>query len=630
LEFVEEEVRPFYPGGWTPLASIRVYHYLRARDGAFDIVHFPENSGIGYFSTLAKFEGLILRDASIVVGLHGAEVEWAAMLGKRYPSEQYAVNQGFFERRSAELADVVISPSEYMLEYVRLRGWKLPPSTYVIPNIVSTSELHPTSLDPDPPATNSSLITEIVFFGRLEERKGVRLFVEALELLFAVDSPYPIGDVNKITFLGRDTINDASRTDTSKLVESAVDALLAHSKVAFEYQFLKEYERDDAISYLQHPNRLAVLPSLSDNSPSTVLECIVYSIRFLATNVGGVPELVHEGDRGRVLFPPLPRDFAAKLSETIVDDSTVSKPIRRAAATSTAQDDWVGLHGWIASLPAPPLPPSLAPLVSIVVTHYERPRLIPHLLDSLLAQTYTNYEVILVDDGSTSQAAVFALLQLQQKYFAPSPDWRLLRINNSYLGEARNRGAALGRGSYFLFLDDDDVLKPHALQTLVDVVSRTGASALSTWLDEFAGDMDPRTAVHPLPHRRSYWFLGQSVTSGMVSNTFGSGNIFVSRNAFEGIGGFTTYREVGGEDWEFYMRLALAGHSQYVVPEELIHVRSDPAGSSMVGPVLLAFRSIVLTTNDRNSRWILGTPRSTPSSPSSATVACKNSTSRTA
>lgn len=582
---------------------MRVWNYLRAHDGEYDIIHFPDNTGIGFFSALGRFEGLALQASQLVVGLHGADVEWAAMLNKRYPTDKYAVELAVFERRTAELADAVVAPSEYMLEYVRSRGWELPSTALVIPNVValpSAAELAEGAAGVVEP------ITELVFFGRLEERKGTRLLVATLEALYS-DPSFPRDGLKTITFLGRDQPDIRTRTDVSVLVGSALESIKEYTNATFSYQFLKTYDRDEALAYLQQPHRLALLPSLADNSPSTVLECIAHGIRFVASNVGGVPELVHPDDQPAVLFSPLVGSFSAKLLSTISHLSTSPwSPVRPAIETQTAAVDWVGFHRHLVSLPPSTLP-SIAlaaektnPFVSILITHYERPHLISQLLDSLLAQSYTNFEVILVDDGSTSPAALAGLDALENRYFSPSSfansslpsrtPWHLHRHPNAYLGEARNRAFSHSSPSsaFLLFLDDDDVLKPHALSTLVGIAARTGAAALSTWLDEFATDVNPlelREEGEELPHRRTYWFLGQELSAGLLSNCFGSGNVFVRRQAFEKLGGFSTYREVGAEDWEFWTRLALLeGEKQYVVPEELIFVRSDPARDSMVRP----------------------------------------------
>ncbi|BGP16837.1 hypothetical protein JCM10213v2_004842 [Rhodosporidiobolus nylandii] len=635
LLFVSPEPQPFYPQAWTPTASMRVWRFLRAQDGAYDIVHFPDNTGIGYFSALGRYAGLALLDTRLVVGLHGADAEWAAMLNKRYPSDKYAIELAEFERKTAEMADAVVAPSEYMLEYARTTGWALPETALVIPNVVQVGG---DAKQQEEKAQVVQPVDELVFFGRLEERKGTRLLVQTLEALFSAPNvSSALSGIRTVTFLGRDQADPHLRTDASVLIGNAISSINEHTNATLTTQFLKTLDRDEALAYLSSPSRLALLPSLADNSPSTVLECIAHNIRFIASSVGGVPELVHPQDRDAVLFPPLVRAFGEKLIATLEHlASEPWTPPRAAAETQNAVQDWRAFHRWLAARApsVPALAPTTAkkedaePLVSICITHFERAHLLPQLLDSLLAQDYTNFEVVVVDDGSSSSSVLSALSELERQYFSPSsppssfspsyhpPElngnrtlppslfhsprhpWRLIRTDNAYLGEARNRAASYTspRSAFLLFLDDDDVLKPHALRTLVNVARRTGAQALSTWLDEFASDVNPlapralvpvrggdvgEVAEEELPHRRSYWFLGSSLAAGLLSNSFGSGNVFVSRPAWERSGGFSTYREVGAEDWEFWGRLAIKGERMTSVPEELVFVRSDPARESM-------------------------------------------------
>ncbi|GAA5867352.1 hypothetical protein JCM3774_003559 [Rhodotorula dairenensis] len=633
LRFVEKEPQPFWPQAWTPTASMRVWRWMRARDGEFDIVHFPDNTGIGYFATLGKYEGLALERTRIVVGLHGADVEWAAMLNKRYPIDRYAVELGVFERRTAEMADAVVAPSEYMLEYVRSRGWAVPKHSLVIPNIVQLPPVPPTKTRTPAQVKYGAgsdkiikAITELVFFGRLEERKGTKMFVNALEALYS--DPATAGRmaaINKITFLGRDQPDTRTRTQMSNLIAGGLNGIKSFTNATFEYEFLTTLDRNAALAYLQPAHRLALLPSLADNSPSTVLECIAYGIRFVTSSVGGIPELVHPDDREQVIVSPLAKPFARDLI-AVMDRLARSpwKAVRAAPETQTAAKDWIRFHHWLVDMPStPPLVVPAAtstrgnPLVSVCITHFERSHLLPQLLDSLLLQTETNFEVILIDDGSPSEETRRALDDLDSRYFrnatsaATRPRWTFLRPENAYLGEARNRAARRARGNWLLFLDDDDVLKPHALETLLRVAAKTGASALSTWLDEFASDAYPLAEKYTngtieLPHRRTYWFLGQELSAGLVANSFGSGNIFVTHKAFARVGGFSTYRDVGGEDWEFWTKLALtigtgAEEKHLVVPEELIFARSDPARDSMkfsMDPWDAHFRSAVPVLND--------------------------------
>ncbi|GAA5993395.1 hypothetical protein JCM10908_002644 [Rhodotorula pacifica] len=633
LRFVEKEPQPFWPQAWTPTASMRVWRWLRARDGDFDIVHFPDNTGIGYFATLGKYEGLALQNTRIVVGLHGADVEWAAMLNKRYPGDRYAIELGVFERRTAEMADAVVAPSEYMLEYVRSRGWAVPKHALVIPNIVQLPPVPPTRTRTPAQVKYGAgsdrivrPITELVFFGRLEERKGTKMFVAALESLYSDPVTAPsVADITKITFLGRDQPDTRTRSQISNLITGGLEGIKRYTNATFEYEFLTTLDRDAALAYLQPAHRLALLPSLADNSPSTVLECIAYGIRFVTSSVGGIPELVHPEDRSQVIVSPLAKTFAKDLVAVLNRLATTPwKAVRAAPETQTAAKDWINFHHWLVDAPVtrkiavPAVKPTRGvPLVSVCITHFERSHLLPQLLDSLLLQTEVNFEVVLVDDGSPSESTRQALNELDSRYFrnatltATRPQWTFLRTDNAYLGEARNRAARRARGDWLLFLDDDDVLKPHALETLLRVAARTGASALSTWLDEFASDAYPLAEKYTngtieLPHRRTYWFLGQELSAGLVANSFGSGNIFVTHKAFARVGGFSTYRDVGGEDWEFWTKLALtigtgSEEKHLVVPEELIFARSDPARDSMkfsMDPWDAHFRSAVPVLND--------------------------------
>src|SRR5581483_10923551 len=97
-------------------------------------------------------------------------------------------------------------------------------------------------------------------------------------------------------------------------------------------------------------------------------------------------------------------------------------------------------------------------------------------LESLKAQDYSNFEVIVVDDGSTLPAAVAYLEELEPEF--ATRGWRILRQENRYPGAARNNAARHARGEYLLFMDDDNFAKPHEISRFVQVARRTGADLL--------------------------------------------------------------------------------------------------------------------------------------------------------
>ncbi len=101
-------------------------------------------------------------------------------------------------------------------------------------------------------------------------------------------------------------------------------------------------------------------------------------------------------------------------------------------------------------------------LVSVIIPCYQQGRFLAEAIESVLAQSHAEYEIIVVDDGSTDDTAEVA---------ARYPEVRYLRQSNGGTSTARNLGIRESHGNYLVFLDADDILLPHAL--------RTGISALA-------------------------------------------------------------------------------------------------------------------------------------------------------
>lgn len=103
------------------------------------------------------------------------------------------------------------------------------------------------------------------------------------------------------------------------------------------------------------------------------------------------------------------------------------------------------------------------PFVSVVIPVYNTEKYLRATLDDLLAQTLRNFEVLLVDDGSTDQS-----VPIIEEYMGRDPRIKLLRQQNSFAGVARNNGIDHARGDYLLFLDSDDRFEPTLLALAYD------------------------------------------------------------------------------------------------------------------------------------------------------------------
>lgn len=114
---------------------------------------------------------------------------------------------------------------------------------------------------------------------------------------------------------------------------------------------------------------------------------------------------------------------------------------------------------------------SQAPLqFSVIIPTHNRERLLPRTLDSVLAQTFTNYEVIIVDDGSTDRTQ-----QVVEQYLQTNPHVRYHLQQNQGACTARNYGGSLASGSFLIFLDDDDTVEPDWLSVLSDLLATPGS-----------------------------------------------------------------------------------------------------------------------------------------------------------
>ncbi|XRB01883.1 glycosyltransferase [Pycnococcus provasolii] len=242
------------------------------------------------------------------------------------------------------------------------------------------------------------------------------------------------------------------------------------------------------------------------------------------------------------------------------------------------------------------------PVVSIVITHYNRPKLLPFAIRSYAEQDYPSEKVqlIVIDDGSSDADVSAALDAIELEWRFAERGWLLLREPNRYLGGARNTAASHAQGEYILFVDDDNIAKPFEVRTFVRAMESSGADVLTSFTDFVWGndEMTPSgdTAVPMLSVQDTnasakakghfshstpgFVFLGGSPEAGLFKNGFGDANCFVRTATFLSLGGYTTDRGIGYEDWEMYAKLSLGGYELQVVPYALYHYRFT-GGASM-------------------------------------------------
>jgi glycosyltransferase involved in cell wall biosynthesis len=297
---------------------------LALRESEPDVAIVQDLGAPGYVAVRLRKLGLAFERTLFVVYCHGSR-QWIANMARKVRVLPGALAVSQLEQACVELADVVISPSMYMVEWMRGEGWQLPEQTQVIPLVTRAAATG--EAPPQAAAERNGGVDRLTFFGRFEERKGVRPFVAGVNAL----APELLRLI-ELEFLGRPTSELTPETIDGLLSKTARGALRA---VVYE----TDVDQQDALARLDRPGTLAVIPSLEDNSPNVVYECLERRIPFLASAAGGTSELVAPEDRSRVLFEPTAAGVATALRRALRDRDAL-RPAQPAFDASSAVQRW--------------------------------------------------------------------------------------------------------------------------------------------------------------------------------------------------------------------------------------------------------------------------------------------------
>ena len=182
------------------------------------------------------------------------------------------------------------------------------------------------------------------------------------------------------------------------------------------------------------------------------------------------------------------------------------------------------------------------PFVSVIIPCYNQGRFLGEAIESVLRQTYSPFEIVVVDDGSTDHTSVVAAGYRQV---------RLIRQTNQGLAAARNAGLRESRGGYLVFLDADDLLLPDALRIGVDCLQAHPQCAfVSGHYNLIKSDGSPIT------HSRRPCTSRDHFSAFLRVNYIGmNATVTYRRSVLESLGGFNRSLDAC-EDYELYLRIA--------------------------------------------------------------------------
>lgn len=200
------------------------------------------------------------------------------------------------------------------------------------------------------------------------------------------------------------------------------------------------------------------------------------------------------------------------------------------------------------------------PRLSVVIPVHNVEEYVAECLDSVVGQSYGDFEVVVVEDGGSDGSAAIV-----ERYSEADPRVQVINQENAGLSAARNVGAAAARGDFLAFVDSDDIVPSDAFKVMMDTVERTGSDMVVGCMRQL---VDGRTRVGPLmrenhAHRRESVSLPDMPL--MLADVFATNKIY--RRAFWDEAGLAFPTGLRYEDQPVLTAAFLAARRFDVVPE---------------------------------------------------------------
>lgn len=566
------------PSCLNPMYAL--YRYLKAHH--YDLVHVSEWRGSGYFCLMAKRLGIAFQDTIFCVKtsspwLWNREYSMAPIRVKADIHKMHA------ERRSVELADFVIGGSADLLRWMLDHGYHLPPErTFAQPNVFHGVNL-PEHVFPRPDAGKRISVREIVFFGRLEHRKGLQIFCQAIRQLLNKGIVLP-----KITFLGKygkESIPTHSHLSVEQYLTSQREQWNVESRV------LDNKSQPEAVEYLCGEGRMAVMPSIIENSTMAVYETTQYHIPFIATDVGGTPELVAEKYHDEVLIPPHPTYLAEKLEQSINKGAIIAP---RSFENQNNLNEWIEFHDKVKSFYFEYQDPNIKTLqsdkqtnsilLSVCLVLHNNHEILDITVQNLITLNSPQIEIIVIDDGSTHSDSLKWWQTIQEQCAHSQSKWQWIPQAFYGLSAARNTAVSYTRSPYLLFTSNEVCFDNRLIRTLLPMLTQNSATVMTCFSECETDSAKPGDNTHRLT-------LASNLTTNFYHKDEQHHIVIISTQVFNGLGQFTEEYEISGDIDELINKAILENHCVETIPEPLIYHPLNKK-TALLNKEALPFRTI--------------------------------------
>lgn len=195
------------------------------------------------------------------------------------------------------------------------------------------------------------------------------------------------------------------------------------------------------------------------------------------------------------------------------------------------------------------------PKVSVIIPCYNQGRYIDEAVDSVLAQTFQDFEIIIINDGSTEYLTNVILKNYNK------PKTKVIHIKNQGVSIARNSGIKASQGKYMLSLDADDKIHPDYLIEAVKILDINNEMGIVYCEAEFFGEKNGKIVLPEF-----------SIENMLISNHMFCSALF-KKSDFNKTNGYNQNMKHGLEDWDFWLSLLELNIKVYKIPKVLFFYR---------------------------------------------------------
>ena len=554
--------------GYETARSFQIAEILKRymlAEGVPSILESQEYGGIAYFTLLYKHLNYSsFCDLKILLTLHAPAFLYYEY--NRVPSYRLPYFWvGEMEKWCIIAANKLNSPGQFLIDAIQpFFKQKMADEISVVP--------YPFKNEFIPNIANDDNRDRWYFFGKMTPQKGI------IPLLTSCQKLWNRGWKKRMTIIGG---GDHYYHPENMLMSEWVKTKFSHELTTRQLVLLGNLSKEEWTKEIKSPS-VIVIPSIGDNYPFTVLESMSNGHIVLASKQGGQSEIIIHGENGFIFDHAIEGDLEAKILDIENLPLHVIQAIKYNAVNSISKrhdyaevfkiksrliKELLDKNEAIEQFPFTrphnkvnrglSTSPSIKGKLSVIIPFYNMGNTIKETLTSISSIEYDNYEVLVINDGSTDPQSINEINNLQGSF-----KFRLINQLNQGLSSARNKGVEEATGEFIAFIDADDKVDSKFYKKAVSLLQlKQNIYFVGSWVNYFENS----TGIWPSFTPEFPYLLYFNMVCG--------GGLVYKKSAYEEAGRNDSKLEYGLEDWESVISLVGSGRHGVVIPEPLYHYR---------------------------------------------------------